>query len=295
MSARPFIVAIDGPAGAGKSTVSKILARRLGFQLVDTGAIYRCVALMASREGVAFDDDGQLASLLQRIRVSFRVQGEENRVLLCGEDVSGEIRQPAISMVASKVSGRAVVREGLLALQRRLALSAEKGAILEGRDIGTVVFPDADAKFFLEANPEVRARRRFEELFQKGVDSTLEEVLMDQTRRDRDDSSREVAPLKAAGDAIRLDSSVLPLSEVVQRIEKEIRARLSRQRQFRESAGTPEPFGRVVASAAPAGPTAARRAPREASRVRRRTFWLRAESPRSSLRWAIAAPRAGAG
>lgn len=226
---RPFIVAIDGPAGAGKSTVSKILARRLGFALVDTGAIYRCVALMARREGIASDDDVRLGELLGRIHIHFQVVGEENRVFLDGKDVSAEIRTPEISMGASQVSSRPVVRAGLLALQRRLALEAEKGAILEGRDIGTVVFPDADAKFFLEASPEVRARRRYEELFQKGVDSSLQDVLADQTKRDRDDSARAVAPLKAAEDAVRMDSSAIPLSEVVQRLESEIQRRLAQR------------------------------------------------------------------
>ncbi|XXF75019.1 (d)CMP kinase [Myxococcaceae bacterium GXIMD 01537] len=227
MSARrPFIVAIDGPAGAGKSTVSKILARRLGFALVDTGAIYRCVALKAKREGIAFDDDTALEALLGRIHIHFQVVGEENRVYLDSEDVSAEIRTPETSMGASQVSSRPVVRSGLLNLQRRLALEAERGAILEGRDIGTVVFPDADAKFFLEADPTVRARRRYEELFQKGVERSLEDVLSDQNKRDQDDAQRAVAPLKAADDAIRLDSSVLPMSDVVHRLEQEIEARL---------------------------------------------------------------------
>jgi cytidylate kinase len=157
------------------------------------------------------------------------VVGEENRAFLDGKDVSAEIRTPEISMGASQVSSRPVVRAGLLALQRRLALEAEKGAILEGRDIGTVVFPDADAKFFLEASPEVRARRRYEELFQKGVDSSLQDVLTDQTKRDRDDSARAVAPLKAADDAVRMDSSVIPLSEVVQALESEILRRLAQR------------------------------------------------------------------
>ncbi|NMO21424.1 (d)CMP kinase [Pyxidicoccus fallax] len=227
MSARPFIVAIDGPAGAGKSSVSKLLARRMGFALVDTGAIYRCVALMARREGIAFDDDARLGELLGRVHIHFQVVGEENRVFLGGEDVSSDIRTPENSMAASQVSSRPVVRSGLLQLQRRLALEAGKGAILEGRDIGTVVFPDADVKFFLEANPEVRARRRYEELFQKGVESSLEEVLADQLKRDRDDAARAVAPLKAADDAIRMDSSVIPLSEVVHKLEAEILRRMA--------------------------------------------------------------------
>jgi cytidylate kinase len=228
---RPFIVAIDGPAGAGKSTVSKILARRLGFTLVDTGAIYRCVGLKAKRDGIAFDDDAKLGELLGQVRIHFEVQGEDNHVFLDGEDVSVEIRTPEISMLASQVSSRPVVRSGLLGLQRRLALESKKGSILEGRDIGTVVFPDADAKFFLEADPTVRARRRYEELFEKGVERSLEEVLADQNKRDRDDAERAVAPLKAAEDAIRLDSSVLPMSDVVHRLETEIQQRLARRGQ----------------------------------------------------------------
>ncbi|MBX5484470.1 MAG: (d)CMP kinase [Myxococcaceae bacterium] len=226
---RPFIVAIDGPAGAGKSTVSRILARRLDFSLVDTGAIYRCVALIAKRQGVALDDDAALEALLQTLQVSFKVIGEENRVYLGNEDVSGLIRTPEISMGASKVSSRPVVRKGLLALQRRLALAAEKGAILEGRDIGTVVFPDADAKFYLEASAETRARRRYEELFQKGVESSLEEVLADQRQRDKQDSERAVAPLKPAEDAIRIDSTSMPLSEVVRAIEKHVLEKMAKR------------------------------------------------------------------
>ena len=229
MTARPFIVAIDGPAGAGKSSVSRILARRLDFALVDTGAIYRCVALQASREDIAWDDDAGLEALLGRIEISFRVDGELNRVFLGGEDVSDAIRLPETSMGASQVSSRPVVRNGLLELQRRLALSAPKGAVLEGRDIGTVVFPDADAKFFLQADPEIRARRRYEELFEKGTERPLDEVLADQQKRDRDDAAREVAPLKAADDAIHVDSSSLPLSEVVQQIENAVRERLARR------------------------------------------------------------------
>lgn len=215
----PLIVAIDGPAGAGKSTVSKILALRLGFTLVDTGAIYRCVALKARRAKVAFDDLKGLQSLLQDLKVSFHMVEDQNHVFLDGEDVSDAIRTPENSLAASQISSQPVVRAELLDLQRRLALQAVKGAILEGRDIGTVVFPDADVKVFLFASPVTRARRRYEELFQMGHEKPVGEVLADQNKRDKEDTEREVAPLLAANDAVQIDSTELSLSEVVQRIE----------------------------------------------------------------------------
>ncbi len=219
----PFVVAIDGPAGAGKSSVSKLLARNLDFALVDTGAIYRCVALAAREQGVPLDDDVRLKKLLETLTITFEMKGDENHVFLDGRDVSQAIRAPENSLAASQVSSRPVVRAGLLGLQRRLGLASPHGAILEGRDIGTVVFPDAQAKFFLEANPEIRARRRYEELSQKGVEKPFAEILAEQNRRDQDDREREVAPLKPAADAVVLDSSAMPLSQVVSIMEDRIR------------------------------------------------------------------------
>ncbi len=216
---RPLIVAIDGPAGAGKSSVSKTLALRLGFTLVDTGAIYRCVALKARREGVTVDDVARLKSLLNGLNVTFKMDEDRNHVFLDGEDVSEEIRTPENSLAASQFSGQSVVRDALLEVQRRLALTAQHGAILEGRDIGTVVFPDAELKVFLFADPTIRAQRRYEELFQKGHEKPVDEVLAQQNQRDKEDSEREVAPLKPALDAVKIDSTLLPLSEVVHRIE----------------------------------------------------------------------------
>jgi CMP/dCMP kinase len=232
VSGRPFIVAIDGPAGAGKSTASRRTAARLGFAMVDTGAIYRAVALAATRRGIALDDDARLAELLPEVDVRFAPpasEGAGQRVLLGDEDVSIEIRTPPMSLGASKVSGRPVVRAGLLDLQRRLALApGNAGAVLEGRDIGTVVFPDAEAKFFLTASPEERARRRHAELAAKGDPQTYEEVLADQLRRDRDDSERAVAPLRPAADALVIDTSGVSLDEVVERLVREVELRRRR-------------------------------------------------------------------
>ncbi|ABS26511.1 (d)CMP kinase [Anaeromyxobacter sp. Fw109-5] len=226
---RPFIVAIDGPAGAGKSTVSRRVASRLGFAMVDTGAIYRTVALAATRRGIALDDDAALAVLLPELEIRFSPSpGGGQRVLLGEDDVSVEIRTPPISLGASKVSARPVVRAGLLDLQRRLACAPEnRGAVLEGRDIGTVVFPDADAKFFLTASAEERARRRHAELGARGDASTYDEVLADQLRRDKDDSERAIAPLRPAADAQLVDTSGLPLDAVVDALVRELEARLS--------------------------------------------------------------------
>jgi cytidylate kinase len=241
---RPFIVAIDGPAGAGKSTVSRRLAARLGFAMVDTGAIYRTVALAAARGGVALDDDAALARLLPGLAIRFAPPpaGREaagQRVMLGAEDVSEAIRTPAVSLGASAVSARPVVRDGLLGLQRRLATAEGlAGAVLEGRDIGTVVFPDADAKFFLTASDEMRARRRFDELRAKGERVRFEDVLADQRKRDRDDREREIAPLRAAEDAVAVDTTGLTADDVVERLAAEVEARAAAR------AGRPPPAPR---------------------------------------------------
>ena len=229
---RPFIVAIDGPAGAGKSSAARRVASRLGFAMVDTGAIYRTVALAATRRGIALDDDVALAALLPELEIHFSPSpGGGQRVLLGEDDVSVEIRTPPISLGASKVSARPVVRAGLLDLQRRLACAPEnRGAVLEGRDIGTVVFPDADAKFFLTASAEERAGRRHAELSAKGDSSSYDEVLADQRRRDKDDSERAIAPLRPAEDARIVDTSGVPLEAVVETLVAEVEARLASER-----------------------------------------------------------------
>ena len=223
----PPIVAIDGPAGAGKSTVARELARRLGFTIVDTGAIYRAVALAARRANIGWEDDGALSQLLDEgLGIAFAPGPDTQRVLLRGEDVTEAIRTPEISRGASVVSARPVVRKKLLGLQRQLGRAAGQGAVLEGRDIGTVVFPDADVKFFLTASDEARAARRHAELQDRGLSVPLEEVLADQRRRDKDDSERAIAPLKPAPNAIVVDTTGMDLGEAVERTHRMARERL---------------------------------------------------------------------
>jgi cytidylate kinase len=219
-----FILAIDGPAGAGKSTVARLVAEVLGFALVDTGAIYRCVAYRATSRGIAWDDDAQLGQLAGEMQLSFKLVAHVNHVTIDGQDVTDIIRQPEFSKGASAVAARRPVREALLDLQRRLA-KAEAGAVLEGRDIGTVVFPEADVKVFLTASPETRARRRFDELQAKGSKVTFEAVLADQISRDHEDENRPIAPLRAAPDATRIDTTGLSTQAVVDQIAALVRTR----------------------------------------------------------------------
>ncbi len=221
------VVAIDGPAGAGKSTVARLVAERLGYVLLDTGALYRTVALAAERAGVSWDDAGAVSAHAEKLAQSRAVQLERAsdgtlRSLLSGEDVSGSIRTLAMGQGASKVSAVPGVRSALLALQRNAGEGG--GVVLEGRDIGTVVFPDAEVKVFLTASVEVRARRRFEELRGRGEKPEMERVRQEVIERDQRDSTRAVAPLKQAADAMVLDSSALEVSEVVGQIVERVRA-----------------------------------------------------------------------
>ena len=207
-------VAIDGPAGAGKSTIARAAAAELGFIYVDTGALYRSIGLNAIRSGIDLADTKAIEDSLNNLKVelAFDAQGAQI-VLLNGEDVSSLIRTPEVSMSASKVSAVPAVRAFLLDLQRNMAKT--QSVIMDGRDIGTVVLPDAEVKIFLTASPEIRAKRRFDELVEKGQDVKYEDVLADVIERDYNDSHREIAPLKPAEDSKLADTSGLTLEESI--------------------------------------------------------------------------------
>jgi cytidylate kinase len=209
---KKLLITIDGPAGAGKTTVSRALAERLGYRYIDTGALYRAVALAVKTRGSNPENDAELKELCRELKPVFVKKEEGLRLFLNREDITDRIRTAEITMLASAVSARPVVREYLLDLQRNLA--KEKAAVFEGRDMGTVVFPDADLKFFLDASTRARALRRYDELKSKS-NQTLEEVDLAMQRRDHNDSTREAAPLKAAQDAIMVDSTDLSVAEVV--------------------------------------------------------------------------------
>lgn len=213
---KEMVITIDGPAGAGKSTVSRALAQRLSYVYLDTGAIYRAVAFTSLKQGIDPEDRERLAELCGRIRVELKNVGGLLHVLVDGEDVTGHIRTEEISLLASKISAVPAVRTALLAVQRETA--AKGGVVAEGRDMGTVVFPKADFKFYLDADAEERALRRHRELVQRTGDTDFTKIKNDLLARDRQDSERETSPLKVPEDAIVIDSSSLTVDEVVQSI-----------------------------------------------------------------------------
>ena len=215
-------VAIDGPAGAGKSTISRAAAKQMGYIYIDTGALYRTVGLNAMRKGADVNDhEAVAATLTDDLKVELRFIDGEQRMFLCGEDVSDKIRTPEASSAASKVSAVPAVRSYLFDLQKNLAKS--NNCIMDGRDIGTVVLPDAKVKIFLTASPEARAKRRYIELTEKGMDVNYDDVLADMIKRDYDDSHRAIAPLKQADDAVLADTSELTLQESIDLIIKIIK------------------------------------------------------------------------
>ena len=216
-------VAIDGPAGAGKSTIAKAAAKELGFIYVDTGALYRAVAYNAVKNGVIDDEQG-IISMLDDTKVELKYVEGVQSVYLNGEDVSGFIRTPEISMGASKVSAIPQVREFLLNLQREIAKT--NNVIMDGRDIATVVLPDAEVKIFLFASPECRAERRYKELVEKGENVSFDDVLKDVNQRDYQDCHREIAPLKPSEESIMADTSELTLQESIDLIVNTIKEKI---------------------------------------------------------------------
>jgi len=221
---RGLIIAIDGPAAAGKSTLAKRLARELNYVYVDTGAMYRALAWRVMEEGIDPGDEKELGRILQQMRIRLVEHAGQLRVLLNEVDVTEQIRAPEVSQMASKVSTLRVVRDRMVELQR--AMGSQGGVVAEGRDIGTVVFPVADVKIYLDASPEERARRRFAELRSQGKQVTLEETLEEMKERDRRDQERAVAPLRKAENALVVDSSRLGAEAVVEQVMREIKNKL---------------------------------------------------------------------
>ena len=209
-------IAIDGPAGAGKSSVARLAAKELGFIYIDTGALYRAVGIAVLRKGLETDCREDVLSVLPGVSIELAFVEGEQRVILNGEDVSRDIRLPEASMAASNVSAIPEVREFLLDMQKRFA--RENNCLMDGRDIGTVILPHAKPKIFLTASPEVRADRRYKELIEKGTPKDYNELLEEIKLRDYNDSHRAVAPLKPADDAYILDSSDMPIEAVVEKI-----------------------------------------------------------------------------
>ena len=208
-------IAIDGPSAAGKSTIARRLAHECGYIHLDTGAMYRCIAYKALNEKLALDEEAALGAMIDRTEIRLTPQGQ---VFLDGVEMRDEIRSNAVSMAASRVSSLKTVRQKLVERQQKMA--ADKGVVMDGRDIGTVVLPKAGLKVFLTASPEDRATRRYMELKEKGVATTFEEVLADMIKRDYDDSHREAAPLKPADDAILVDTTGNTLEQSVEVLKK---------------------------------------------------------------------------
>ena len=212
-----YNIAIDGPAGAGKSTIAKRVSAELSFIYVDTGAMYRAIALYLLKNAIQPEDLDSVKDALGEIEIAIRYVGGEQHVLLNGEDVSGQIRTEEVGNMASKSSALPCVREKLLELQQKLA--RENDVVMDGRDIGTNILPDAQLKIYLTASVDTRANRRYKELLEKGTDCDLEEIKKDIEQRDYQDMHREIAPLRQAADAVYLDSSDLTIDQVVEKIK----------------------------------------------------------------------------
>ena len=218
-----FIVAIDGPAGSGKGTITKLVGEKLGLVNIDTGATFRCVTLAMLQQNISTNEEEKIKKLLENIKIEFKKENNIQMVLLNGQDVTKKIREKEVNNFVSQVSTLKIVREKLLNLQRKIAEG--KDVIMEGRDIGTTVFPNANVKIYLDATPEERAKRRVLQNQEKGISTSYEEALENVKSRDKMDSERELAPLRQAEDAIYVDSTNLTIDEVVQKIIEIIESR----------------------------------------------------------------------
>lgn len=216
-----MIVAVDGPAGSGKGTVTKRIEKDIGFFNLDTGITYRCVALETLRKGLSLENEKEIIEVANNIDIKINNTEDKDIVLLNGEDVTDEIRTKEVTAIVSQVSSIVPVREIMVEVQRNLAIG--KNVIVEGRDIGTVVFPNADIKIYLDADEEVRAKRRYKENVEKGMDTTFDEVLKNVKMRDYNDMHKKVGALKKAEDAVVIDSSNLTIDEVVEKIKNLIK------------------------------------------------------------------------
>ena len=216
-----MIVAVDGPAGSGKGTVTKRIEEELGFLNLDTGATYRCVALQTLREKLDLSDEEKIIEIANNIDIKIDNTGHKDIILLNGEDVSKEIRTKEVTAIVSQISSIIPVREKMVEVQRNLAKG--KNVIVEGRDIGTVVFPNADVKIYLDASEEIRAKRRYKENMENGINTTYEEVLENVKLRDYNDKNKKVGALKKAEDAVVIDSSKMNIDEVVEKVKELIK------------------------------------------------------------------------
>ena len=211
-----FVIAIDGPAGSGKGTIAELVSKKLGFMNIDTGATFRCVTLAMLENKIGLDENDKIQELLNKIDIEFHDKDGEKKVFLNGVDVTRKIREKEVNEFVSPVATLKIVRENLLYLQRKMAEG--KNVVMEGRDIGTTVFPNADVKIYLTASAEERARRRVKQLQEKGIDCTYEEALENVKSRDMIDSTRELAPLVQADDAVLIDSSEKAIEDVVNEV-----------------------------------------------------------------------------